>query len=216
MNPDTTRKLTTRSPKDPQAPENRWETPPPVFAKLSEDFGPFNVDLMADGTNHLLPNWIGPDSVVESDLLRALTAREFPSYLTGASGFCNPIYDYAFVNRLVAACSGRTGEDGLSTTLLLPLRTTSDWWRFLLERAEDDMGGASLIAFCDRRICFYEDGHPRWNKKELAKNHYRADSAVFDSVIVHFERAASRGGASTIFKMWEVPPHVPKSTKVTL
>ena len=42
-----------------------WETPPAVFAKLSEDFGPFDVDLTADARRHLCPVWFGPDSPVE-------------------------------------------------------------------------------------------------------------------------------------------------------
>lgn len=217
MQTETTKKLTSKSDSDLDASNNRWETPPEVFAKLNEDFGPFDLDMTAAADNHLLPQWIGPGSSMGSDILAALDLINVDLdglQLNATSGYSNPPYHFDFVNRLVPACAFAARKRGLASTLLLPLRTTSDWWAFLLRNQRNEVGAAT-IAFCDSRIFFYEGGQPRWNAKALAQGQYRADSAVFDSVILHFN-GHPRDDGQTRFKLWEVPPHLPKIHKVTL
>lgn len=213
MNPETTQKLTARSPQDPHAPENRWQTPPPIFAQLQAIYGPFDLDMTADAGNHLLPQWVGPGSTLENDILAWLTydLAQGPHH----RGYSNPIYDWRFVNAFVPLCAEAAATKGFASTLLLPLRTTSDWWQFLLENQRTVLGAAH-VDFCDRRICFYEDGHPRWNAKELAKGKYRPDSAVFDSVVVHFTADTRQAHHRTNFGTFAVPPHVPKAVRTTL
>lgn len=217
MNRETTKKLTARSPEDPDAPQNKWETPPPVFAKLQQDFGPFDLDMTADSTNHLLPDWVGPGSPHGTDILKVLELVNHDGFgMIAKSGYSNPMYHWQFLDKLVPLCALAARKKGFASTLLLPLRTTTDWWQFLI-RNQHTEEQAAVIAYCDKRICFYEQGQPRWNAKELEKGHYRPDSAVFDSVIVHFSAAPPSGlDTSTRFQLWEVPPHVPKIWKEQL
>ncbi len=222
MNPATTRKLTSRTdPDEPFAGNACWETPPEVFAKLNADFGPFDLDMTADYKNKLLPEFVGPGSIIGEDILAVLELMNIDGF--GAafkSGYSNPIYDFKFINQLIPLCALAARKKGFAATLLLPLRTTSDWWNWLI-RSQHNEEGAAVIAFCDKRICFYEGGQPRWNAKELLKGNYRPDSAVFDSVVVHFAPPRSpftepNESFATCFRLWEVPPHVPKIYKEVL
>jgi hypothetical protein len=205
MNRETTQKLTSRSSTDPDAANTKWQTPPEVFAKLSADFGPFDMDMTADASNHLLPYWIGPGSPVCEDILVALDFP-LPHSIQDAKGYSNPTYDYHFLNLFVPACSYACRKGGFASTLLLPNRTNSDWWRYLIEHQRTEEAAAKIL-WCDKRICFYEGGEPRWNVEARKKEKWRADSAVFDSIIVHFSPGYLE---DTQFGMWEVPPHVPK------
>ncbi|MCI0548854.1 MAG: phage N-6-adenine-methyltransferase, partial [Candidatus Rokubacteria bacterium] len=209
----TTRVTTARSSPDPAAANVRWETPPAVFAKLQEDFGPFLIDLTADETNHLLPAWVGPGpsgSPIVTDALVYLricveSGKEYGKNASPLSGlYSNPPYDYTFLNDLVPLCGEVAAVFGTPSTLLLPVRTTSEWWHYLL-RNQLAAAGAAQILFCDSRICFFSGGQPMWNAKALAKGNFRADSAAFDSVVVHFHPDA-RG--HTQWGMWAVPEHV--------
>lgn len=140
--------------------KDTWCTPPAVFAALNEQFGPFSVDLTANQANHLCDWWIGPsefsdgrDGNVASD---ALTARWRG---TGARGYTNPPYGRSFVPQLLAKAALEAAE-GFDTTLLLPMRVTQAFRQWII-------GYASTLYYCDTRICFWEDGHPRWNAKAL-------------------------------------------------
>jgi hypothetical protein len=75
-----------------------WETPPLVFAKLNEDFGPFDVDLTADDHGRVVADpavfdsivvryepgasmlnvdlWHVPKHVMSEDLARAVERRK--------------------------------------------------------------------------------------------------------------------------------------------
>jgi len=211
MDKATTRKLTSRTDADdPNGGNACWETPPEVFAKLNLDFGPFDLDMTADASNHLLPDWVGPGSLVgHHDILALLELVNIDGAgILKTSGYSNPIYDYKFINALIPLCALAARKKGFASTLLLPLRTTSEWWNWLITNQHNEEG-AAVVAFCDSRIYFYEQGQPRWNAKELAKGKYRPDSAVFDSVIVHFTPLPSDHEYGTTFRLWEVPPHVP-------
>lgn len=209
----STRVTTARSSTDPDAVNTKWQTPPEVFAKLNTDFGPFDLDMTADSSNHLLPDWVGPGSPLGVDILALLGLINVDGFgCDFKSGYSNPPYDYTFLNDLIPLCALAARKKGFASTLLLPLRTTSEWWQFLLAHQHDEEG-AAVIATCDSRIYFYENGSPRWNAKELEKGKYRADSAAFDSVIVHFAPwtdITQEYNRSTCFTVWQVPDHLPK------
>ncbi len=146
--------------------KDTWCTPPAVFAALNEQFGPFDLDLTANWYNKLCRTWIGPGpeyvdeatpGPVSGNMAQdALTARwrDF-----GSRGYTNPPYGRSFVPQLLAKAALEASE-GFDTTLLLPMRVTQAFRQWII-------GYASTLYYCDRRICFWEDGHPRWNAKTL-------------------------------------------------
>jgi hypothetical protein len=168
-----------------------WQTPPAVYMKLAEDFGPFDLDLTGDAMRALLPTWFGPGSPAgEFD---ALTAR-WASH--GRSGYSNPPYG-PFVQKMLAKAKGESAN-GFTTVLLLPMRATKAFHAHVLS-------GANELLFCDKRLCFYEDGLPRLNAKEFARGRLVADSALFDSIVVVYRPEWVKGPTAGA---WKVPPHV--------
>lgn len=172
-----------------------WQTPPLVFKKLNEDFGPFDVDLTADKGRTLRRQWFGPDSSENTDALVA------PWSLFGTRGYSNPPYG-PFVQKLLEKAK-REAAKGFASTLLLPMRVTAAFKQHVLKRGEAI--GASDLLFCDSRLTFFEHGLPRLNEKQF-HYHQRAvgDPAMFDSIIVRFTPGATAFNVDT----WHVPPHV--------
>jgi hypothetical protein len=170
-----------------------WETAPRVFAQLAEDFGPFDLDLAADSLRHLCPVWFGPDSpVCEYDALEA----QWSHY--GGNGYSNPPYG-PFVQRVLRKARIEADLGSCASTLLLPLRVTRAF------RSEVPCGASDLI-FPDKRLVFFENGVPRLNEKEWReKGRARADSALFDSIIVRYRLGR---WASPVVSTWRVPVHV--------
>jgi hypothetical protein len=172
------------------APNALWQTPPAVYEKLAFDFGPFDVDLTADAQRHLAPRWFGPGSATCGDALLA------PWAVYGRRGYSNPPYG-PFVQRIIPKALAEAAR-GFTSVFLLPLRVTDTFKRYIVR------DGASDLLFCDTRICFYEDGHPRWNAKALAEGRHVPDSALFDSVVVIFQPGVRTG---LHVDLWKVPPH---------
>lgn len=170
---------------DPTAGNACLETPPQVFHKLQDDFGPFQIDLTADVTRHLCPIWFGPGSPHHED---ALVAR-WPEY--GETGYSNPPYG-RFVARILRKAK-QEASYGFASTLLLPLRATKAFHAYVLS-------GATELWFCNKRIAFWENGAPKLD----AKTH-KPTGALFDSIIVRYfpgqRFSAPRVGT------WKVPPH---------
>lgn len=179
-----------------------WETPPLVFNKLNEDFGPFDVDLTADSQRHLCQVWFGPQSNVgEFD---ALTV-DWLSH--GRNGYSNPPYG-PFIQALLPYAKAMATH-GFASTLLLPLRITKAFKEHILPCA--GVTGASDLLLCDRRLTFFEDGVPRLNEAKYGKRGKKGqllktptDPAVFDSIIVCYRPGATRLNVAT----WHVPKHV--------
>lgn len=169
-----------------------WETPPLVFAKLNEDFGPFDLDLTADKQRHLCAEWFGPDSnIAEFDAIGADWCS-----CDRRSGYSNPPYG-PFIQRLLARAKYWRVQ-GFASTLLLPMRVTKAFKAHVLN-------GASDLLFCDTRLCFFENGVPRLNEKQWTDyGRAVADPAVFDSIIVRYvpDRPSLNVG------IWQVPKHV--------
>lgn len=176
-----------------------WETPPLVFEKLNQDFGPFAIDLTADAQRHLCPIWFGPDSPVgELDALKALWSAH------GTNGFSNPPYG-PFVQRLLLYARATAAATGFTSTLLLPMRVTDAFKKYVLV-------GASQLLFCDSRLTFFENGVPRLNDAKFGKRGKKGqllkvptDPAMFDSIIVRF---GPKQFASVSTGIWHVPKHV--------
>ena len=159
-----------------------WETSPDVFAKLNDDFGPFDVDLFADEKRALCGVWFGPGSKQLED---ALTPEWFHF---GSNAYGNPPYGRFVAQALPVA--REMALAGCASTLLLPLRVTRAFRAHVL-------GGASSLLFCDRRIVFWENGAPRINPKTG-----KPDAAIFDSIIVRY-LPGHRGGL--VVGEWNVP-----------
>ena len=170
---------------DPTAGNATLETPPQVFWKLSQDFGPFSLDLTADSTNHLLPQWLGPGSLWSEDALSVAWT------LYGTSGYSNPPYG-PFVAKMLKKAKHEASH-GFSSTLLLPVRITKAFHAHVL-------CGAHELWFCDKRIAFWVDGAPKLDPKTQ-----KPTGALFDSMIVRYKPgqrfSAPRCGS------WNVPPH---------
>lgn len=171
-----------------------WETPPLVFAKLNEDFGPFRVDLTADAQRHLCDEWFGPQSnVAEFDALEADWCA-----CGRRSGYSNPPYG-PFIQKILERAK-YWHRQGFSSTLLLPMRVTKAFKAHVLD-------GSTELLFCDSRLTFFENGVPRLNEKQW-REHGRAvaDPAVFDSIIVRYQAGVSRSAFRV--DLWKVPKHV--------
>ena len=208
-----------------------WETPPAVFRKLNEDFGPFDIDLTSTYKNSLCNLRFGPGHVVEE--MRDALDTSWSEY--GTSGYSNPPYGPFVPQILAKAVSAR--DFGFSTTLLLPMRVTKAFLGIVLPEA-------SALYFCDKRICFFEDGEPRWNKAKLhpkcsvcdgtgfflqrgdapaiscahcergrLPGRKVPDPAMFDSIIVRFTPSPPWiQGSGPHLAIWHVPPHTAPET----
>lgn len=162
-----------------------WETPPQIFAKLSHDFGPFQIDLTADVHRFLCPVWFGPGSPWEAD---ALTAS-WTTY--GKTGYSNPPYG-PFVAKMLKKAKAEAAK-GFASTLLLPVRITKAFHAYVLY-------GATEVWFCNRRIAFWENGAPKLDPKTQ-----KPTGALFDSLIIRY--APGMRMSPPRVGSWNVPPH---------
>jgi hypothetical protein len=113
--------------------------------------------------------------------------------------YSNPPYG-PFIQRLLPKALDEARQ-GFTSVLLLPLRVTKAFKRFILR-------GASDLIFPDKRLVFFEDGVPRINEKAWReKGELRADPALFDSVLVRYAPGTPED-ASPRLSIWTVPPHV--------
>lgn len=179
-----------------------WETAPKVFEKLNHDFGPFDIDLTADGSRHCCPMWFGPGSPFpDTPHGNPADALAVNWAAFGKNGYSNPAYATWFVARMLAKARIQAYYSEFSTTLLLAMRVTDAFKRFVLK-------GASQLLFCDSRVVFFEHGAPRLNAK-MFNEHGKLvpDSAMFDSIIVRYTPGHPETAPPSI-GTWQVPPHV--------
>lgn len=165
------------------------ETPPAIFQKLNEDFGPFDVDLTADAANHLCPRWLGPGSEYPD-------ALKVPWLAVGKKGYSNPPYG-RFVPHILEKAKWEAAQ-GFDSTLLLPMRATEAFRDYVIQ-------GATSLLFCDKRIVFWEGGAPRLNKDPKSARFGKPDPALFDSIIVRY--APGMRFHPPRVGIWKVPPH---------
>lgn len=200
MNRETRDKFVSGTQEDVTSGNACWQTAPKVYEKLNHDFGPFDIDLTADESNHLCPLWFGPGGGKFG--LHAHDALQAPWVEYGKNGYSNPPYG-KFIS-LILPKAKEEAKRGVSSTFLLPLRITKVFQEHVLY-------GASELLFCDRRLCFYENGHPRWNKKALEKGRQIADTALFDSIVVRYRPSGwmkDLGEWKPVrVGLWHVPDH---------
>lgn len=111
---------------------DEWQTPAWLFKALDTEFG-----FTMDGA-----------STDENALLKKHSTSLVPLPWTGERVFCNPPYSdiMPFV---------RLATDAELAVLLLPVRTDSDWHRFITERGDE-------IRYLRKRIPFLERLHLEW------------------------------------------------------
>lgn len=165
------------------------ETPPAIYHKLQQDFGPFDIDLTADAQNHLHPIYCGPGSPINEE--DALTAH-WRHY--ALNGYSNPPYG-RFVPRMLRKAKAEA-KDGFTTTLLLPMRVTKAFAMYIMQ-------GATTLLFCDHRIVFWEHGAPKLTLQKDGS--LKPTTALFDSIIVRYLPGIKIGPPRV--GMWKVPPH---------
>lgn len=123
-----------------------WRTPSILFEYLNKAVG-FNVDAAADASNHLLPNWYGPDSPLETDALAV------ENWLSPA--YCNPPYGKGLDKWLKKFVEQQ--KLGNTVVALLPANTEVGWWyKFVVPYAD--------ILFLVGRVPF--EGHPDGKKTQ--------------------------------------------------
>lgn len=136
--------------KTPVGERDLWRTPPEVFAQLSRDYGPFQLDAAADSGNHLCDLWLGPGSPLGLEDALSCVWGALPSHRV----FCNPPYSLtgAFVRKARDEVRDR---HCLSATLLVPATTDVRWFHELVwdEKVDRCRRGAH-IGFSKGRIRF--------------------------------------------------------------
>lgn len=120
-----------------------YETPPELFLSLSQEFGPFDVDVCAKPINAKLPTFYGPGSPLGSWAQDGLAAPWV--------GKCwmNPPY-----GRATPAWVKKASEAKALVVCLLPARTDTRWFHdYVLPRAK-------TVRFLRGRPEFWIDGKP--------------------------------------------------------
>ncbi len=116
---------------------NEWETPKDLFDAANEKWGPFVLDVAANGANAKTDVYLDKDS---DSLKHAWDDIVRP----GEAFWCNPPYSRgnkpAFVgkSRLTVACSQVRG------VCLVPANTAETWFRDHVWRGADVVGGGNI------------------------------------------------------------------------
>lgn len=113
------------------AQSDEWQTPQWVFDALDSEFG-FTLDGAATAANAKC---------------KRFSAQDAEMTWVGERVFCNPPYSNIepFIQRAF---------DADLAVLLLPVRTDSDWHRWLIERGIE-------MRYWRKRICFLENGEKK-------------------------------------------------------
>ena len=120
-----------------------WQTPPELFQWCSNRYGPFDVDLCASDTNHLLPNYFTKE---RSALVQP---SEWPDRI-----FVNPPYgDLGSWVTHFRACGHR------KICAVLPASTSSSWF--------EHVWAAHEVIFLIGRVAFVD---PTTNKPSAGNN----------------------------------------------
>lgn len=201
MDPELVKSMNSVTNMDPTSGNSCWETPPEVFAALDSEFH-FDVDLTGGpGTQHRCPTWFGPGGLEENALGTSWS-------MVGMKGFSNPPYG-KFIP-LIMEKAYQEAIYGFTTVFLLPNRVTR-WYKNAMRHAHQ-------IRIVDERIAFWEDGHPRRNKKILAKTGKQVpDPAMFDSCIVVVKNTPKGAGLypRAAFDIWHWDPERLKKCRLT-
>ncbi len=110
-----------------------WETPPNLFAALSEMYGPFDLDAAAIESNSLCPQFL---------------SDAFAQKWCGERIWCNPPYSQ-IPKFLRFACASEK-----RVVCLLPSKTEVAWWHDFV------MPHANEVLFLRRRVIFTRPDRP--------------------------------------------------------
>lgn len=129
--------------------QDRWRTPPALFAECSRRWGPFAVDAAAEQGANLAPNWFGPD---HSHLVcRDAIAR--PSW--GGPCWVNP--PYSLCAEFLEGCVRNANAGHVTVALVFARTDTAWWWRWVLGRKTTPGGlavGARTTGICAAEIAW--------------------------------------------------------------
>lgn len=120
-----------------------YGTPDDLFACLNNDYGPFDVDLMATPENSKVKTFLDK----EEDALVVPWSKYF------SSGFMNPPYS----RRLVTRCMEKAVKEakkGMNITCLLKASTGTNWWRDYCTQATE------ITFLVGGRVSFLKNGIP--------------------------------------------------------
>lgn len=101
-----------------------WGTPPELFARLSRDYGPFDLDAAATPQNALCERYITP----EQDALKTTW--------DGKRIWLNPPYGRAMLDWMYRAAD-QAQVDGRRVVVLVPARTDTAWWHEIVMHHAD-------------------------------------------------------------------------------
>ncbi|MCG6228108.1 phage N-6-adenine-methyltransferase [Vibrio furnissii] len=159
---------------------DQWQTPKAVawglFATFSARLGSIVLDIFADESNALLPNfYTAKDNALSKDLAQDLRR------IGGTAAFANPPYSRPFLdeqgepvtgmNNILDWCRVQRGN-GAKIILLIKAATSEGWW-------PDD---ADFVQFIEGRITFEK---PCWYRAEKEE---KSLSAGFPSAVVIFDK----------------------------
>lgn len=115
-----------------------YETPPELFLSLSDEFGPFDVDVAANEINHKTATWYGPAAAYTDGL---------SVDWTGLRCWMNPPY-----GRATSAWVKKASEARALVVCLIPARTDTRWFHdYVLPKAK-------TVRFLRGRPKFWIDG----------------------------------------------------------
>lgn len=153
-----------------------WETPNPLFRKISDRYGPFDHDVAAVRKTAKVPSYLGPDhwNPQRRDALRVRWRGKC---------WCNPPYGPGITSLWVERAWHQARLGNASTVLLVPGRSSTSWYHRFCLRADEicqlegriGFEGAGSAPFDSILVCFWarerkEDGSPAdWDMFALPK-----------------------------------------------
>ena len=151
-----------------------WRTPPEVFQAIEQlSSNPFTIDAAAQKGHELAPVGFGPGQARED----ALSPEPWGSAHDRV--WLNPPYGRAlsaFVVRAVAEAA----MNSVSTTLLVPARTDTKWWKVAMMYAD-------VVYFVEGRIKF------------LRADGTSSETAPFPSAVISIHRLGNTNDPEAIF-----------------
>ena len=124
-----------------------WQTPPWLFALLSERFGPFHVDAASSEANHLAPLYIDE----RKDALSLATSWRQRSDGEGRV-FLNPPYSDPLLGKFLARAVLAAREEGVTVVVLMPsTRMSTAYFRPTFRHA-------ASIHIIEKRVPFVTSG----------------------------------------------------------
>lgn len=117
-----------------------WRTPRELFDLINSSINDGEgcaVDAAADSSNHLVPDWYGPGSVLGEDAL-AIPVWASPAW-------CNPPYDRDIKKWLHKFIQQQA--IGKTIIALLPAKTDTNWWHDMVVPYADTLFLKGRVAF---------------------------------------------------------------------